>query len=191
MLIIVSLSLLTTTFILLWTTFLYRKLYYKLKKLDLLTGLRNGWEFKRILTETMIKNAKNKRKLSLIIIDVDDFKELNSSFGYEKADKILVQITEVIKMNKRSSLIFRQYLRGDEFLLLCDGCDINMAFQIAENIRNSIEKQIFIEYKQITVCCGVTELNFEKDNLEILMDRLFNALATAKQTIVKNSTILV
>ncbi len=159
---------------------------------DELTGLKNHKALKVYLNEKLIESKSNAKSLSLIIIDVDDFKNFNSTVGFNTADKILKKIGELLSNDKRATdETFRQFLRGDEFLVVASETNLHGAFLAAERKRKLIQNAIIgIEGKQfqLTVSCGVTELKKEEDDFTSITDRVIVALNEAKKQVGKNCT---
>jgi len=159
---------------------------------DELTGLKNYKALKQYLTEKIDEFKNSTKTLSLIIIDVDDFKVLNTNVGFNTADKILKKVGELLSNDKRATdETFRHFLRGDEFLVVASETNLNGALLAAERKRKLIQNSIFmvenIQY-QLTVSCGVTEFNKKEDDFSKLTDRVIAALNQAKKQNGKNCT---
>ena len=77
-----------------------------------------------------------------MMVDLDRLKPINDQHGHEAGDRVLLQIGEILKRVSRNS---DQVVRwgGDEFLLLCQGADMNAAADLAERVRSAVSKQIF------------------------------------------------
>jgi diguanylate cyclase (GGDEF)-like protein len=112
---------------------------------DPLTGLGN----RRALYDTVGRLISEARapgvaapQFSIMMVDLDRLKPINDQHGHEAGDRVLLQIGEILKRVSRSS---DQVVRwgGDEFLLLCQGADMNAASDLAERIRSAVSKQIF------------------------------------------------
>jgi diguanylate cyclase (GGDEF)-like protein len=112
---------------------------------DPLTGLGN----RRALYDTVGRLIREARapgvpapQFSIMMVDLDRLKPINDQHGHEAGDRVLLQIGEILKRVSRSS---DQVVRwgGDEFLLLCQGADMNAASDLAERIRSAVSKQIF------------------------------------------------
>jgi diguanylate cyclase (GGDEF)-like protein len=175
-------------------SFLFNKHYKVLQKdnyTDELTGLKNHKEIKEYLAVKINDSKRLSKTFSLIIVDVDDFKNLNTKFTPNIADKLLTKLGELLGNDKRiTDETFRQFLRGDEFIVLATDTNLNEAYKAAERKRNLIEKTSFtIEgiSHNLTVCCGVTEFKKE-DDIRSITDRLNQALVEAKKQVGKNNT---
>lgn len=174
--------------------FLINKYKSKLDKLiinnniDELTGLKNHKALKIIL-DSLINDFRD--NVSIILIDVDDFKSFNTMYGYAEADFLLKKLGELLGSDKRATdETFRFFQRGDEFVVVAKETNLGDALKAAERKRKMISNNIFsIEDNnhKLNVCCGVTILKKE-DSINSLTDRLSKALKEAKNTKGKNST---
>lgn len=158
---------------------------------DELTGLKNHKALSEYLN-IKLQEAKNKSEsLSLIIIDIDDFKNFNSQYGFNVADQILKKLGELLGNDKRvTDETFRYFNRGDEFLVVAYDTTLSQAMQAAERKRKLIQKNLFsVDGKnhRLTVCCGVTEFK-KNDDYTSITDRVIEALNEAKKISGKNNT---
>lgn len=177
----------------LFITILYSQRKYNLLKqdnfTDELTRMLNHKALKDILPTTIETCRKQKQKLSLIIIDIDDFKKFNKDYNYQIADKVLAKVGDLLKSDSRvTDISFRQYLKGDEFIILTKDTELANAVRAADRKRNLFKTGIAVEDKvyHLTVSCGVTEFNYQSDNQETVLARLNNALLIAKGRTNKN-----
>lgn len=170
-----------------------RKKYKELKKdshTDELTGTLNKKAFMELLPKT-IENCRNHQiKLSLIIIDIDNFKEFNDEHGYENADKVLAKVGDLLKSDNRATdMLFRQYFKGDEFIIIAKETELANAIRAANRKKDLFSTGFEVDGNTyyITVCCGVIEYNFNTDDQESALLRLGRALKSAKSKTNKNS----
>jgi diguanylate cyclase (GGDEF)-like protein len=158
---------------------------------DDLTGLKNHKALNEYLTKQISLSIKSKLSLSIIILDIDDFKNFNTKYGYSTADELLKKTGELLASDKRNTdETFRYFNRGDEFLVVAKETSLSQAIIAADRKRNLIGKNTFLINEQkhkLTVCCGVTELQ-EKDDFKSLTDRVILALNESKKTKGKNVT---
>lgn len=156
--------------------------------IDELTGLKNH---KALNTYLLNAIKETNMSIGVILMDIDDFKSFNSSYGYNKADLVLQNLGELLGNDKRvTDETFRFFNRGDEFLIVAKETNLSQAVQASERKRKMIEKNIFSidESKhKLTVSCGVTILK-KGDSVDSLIDRVSDALKIAKETIGKNNT---
>ena len=180
------------------TTFIVSRYFRKKIRLvlndnhtDELTGLKNHKALSDYLN-LKIQDAKNRSEsLSIIIIDIDDFKNFNTLYGFNVADQILKKLGELLGNDKRATdETFRYFNRGDEFLVVAYETSLSQAVQAAERKRKLIQKNLLsVEGKnhQLTVCCGVTEFK-KNDDYTSFTDRVTTALIEAKKIAGKNNT---
>lgn len=170
----------------------FRKKYDALKLdnyTDELTGLKNYKALKTHLTK-LIENRTDV-PLSLILMDVDDFKKFNTKTGYQVADLVLKKLGELLGNDKRATdEIFRVFLRGDEFMIIAENTNQNQAFIASERKRELINNHGFEvngNVYTLTVSCGVTEF-ISDDDYTSFTDRVNKALNLAKLVKNKNCT---
>ncbi|HIJ59894.1 MAG TPA: GGDEF domain-containing protein [Nitrospirae bacterium] len=154
----------------------------RLANIDSLTGLFNRRAFDQHI-EAMVKALLNiETYLSLMIIDIDHFKKFNDNYGHDVGDEVLKLVSSIIKKNASREGDFSARYGGEELILVCEGLDIEMAKEVAENIRKEIEEYKFLikkqepETTQITVSIGVSELDCCKINNNLLSDTEIQAL---------------
>lgn len=181
------------TILVVW--FFFNKKYAALKQdalTDELTGLKNHKAFQQHLVKIIDECSKSDNTFSVIMLDVDDFKRFNREFSPNIADGILGKIGELLKNDKRiTDETFRQFLRGDEFVVVAKDTSLNDAYRAAERKRSLIDKTAFIldgKAYRLTVSCGVTEYKKGKDGVETITDRVNSALVEAKSKSGKNNT---
>ena len=175
------------------TLFQSRKKYKALEKdnfTDELTGIFNHKALDNLLPKSIESAQKQQIKLSLIIIDIDNFKVFNTQYGYKIADKVLTKVGSLLKSDTRATdTLFRQYSKGDEFIIIAKETELSNAIIAANRKKNLFRAGIEVDGQayRLTVCCGVTEFNFNTDNLDSVLVRLNNALQVAKNRENKNS----
>lgn len=132
--------------------------------LDTHTGCYNKTFFNKSLTHLVNQAKLNNQTLSLIVIDLDHFKQINDTFGHDAGDFILKEIAQLIRESGiRTGDIFARY-GGEEFVILLPKTILKQAVVIAERVRQLIASRTF-EYNTqkltITASMGVTEYNKE------------------------------
>lgn len=189
------------TMLLIITTFLlfrsiYLKKYKDLEKdnfTDEITGLKNHKALKSYLKKTINELLITSKisTLSIIILDIDDFKTFNSKYGHTKADKILKSLGQLLNSDKRTTDETFRMFKGDEYVVIAKNTCLSDAFKAAERKRDMIENNTFLikeENFKLTVSCGVTEFKKEEDDIDAFLNRASLALSTAKETKGKNNT---
>lgn len=156
---------------------------------DGLTGLYNRAETQRRIEQ----NLKNVREnaLSLVMIDIDDFKQVNDTYGHQEGDTVLIALANIlIKEQKRiSEKISAGRWGGEEFMLVLANTDISTATLIADLIRQCFENTAFSAIPSQTISVGVTQATV-KDTFDTLCTRVDTALYKAKKT-GKNKVIVI
>jgi two-component system, cell cycle response regulator len=148
---------------------------------DGLTGLYN----RRVLEEILLLE-KNKRKpsiTSVLLIDVDDFKMINDTFGHPAGDRVLKVIGGLLMENTRKENIVARY-GGEEFALLLTNTDLETALQIAERLRIRLGEEEF-EFSgnrfRLSVSIGVSSNGGSAQGAEGMISRADQALYNAKR----------
>jgi len=145
---------------------------------DFLTGLFNRRYFEEILRWEIELSKRYKHPLSIILVDLDDFKCINDKYGHQFGDKVLKMVAESIKRNIRSSDIPARY-GGEEFIILLPETDLEGAKKVAEKLRRIIQ-ELSIDNTKLTASFGITEL-LENDSMETFIKRADKALYRAKK----------
>jgi two-component system, cell cycle response regulator len=101
---------------------------------DPLTGLYNRRHFSQLLDQLFAETQRYERDLSCVMIDLDDYKQLNDTFGHQIGDELLVLAGRVIQANMRRMDVAARY-GGDEFVLLLPHADAAEAAGVAARIR--------------------------------------------------------
>ncbi len=162
----------------------YHKELQKLATTDPLTGINNRRHFFTLGEYELEKARQSGRRLSLIMLDIDSFKQVNDRYSHSTGDQALVAITRLISENARRGDVACRY-GGEEFTLLLPGTGIEHARDVAERIRLAVCALVFpvgYETFTITVSLGVAEFETQDADLESLIDRADQALLRAKAT---------
>ncbi len=162
------------------------KMYERMKELaiiDELTGIYNRRFFYLAANKEIERAVRYGKNLSLILIDIDHYKDVNDHFGHMAGDKVLQKLTQVIQKELRSSDVFSRY-GGEEFLILLSDTDGEAAAFVAERIRATVEN-LHVNYNEeeisVTVSLGVTQITAERNTLQELIAIVDQALYGAKQ----------
>ena len=113
--------------------------------------------------------------LSLLFIDIDDFKEINDTKGHMAGDKILRKTAETIERNVRGSDFVGRW-GGEEIVVALLGADEKEGKDIAEKVRAAVE-----EKGETTISIGVAECTVDVQNLNELIERADKAMYKAKE----------
>ena len=145
---------------------------------DDLTGLYNHRHFFKTLESELARLNRQKTSLSLLMLDLDNFKRYNDLYGHVEGDRVLRKIGEIINHSIRNNVDSGYRYGGDEFAALLIGTFLDQALGIAERIRSSIEEAGF---QNITVSIGLAEFKGHS-TLEEFIKSADNALYMAKHS---------
>jgi diguanylate cyclase (GGDEF)-like protein len=145
---------------------------------DPLTGLYNRLEFDQALAKEMIRSARYKTPLSLILYDIDQFKAVNDSHGHQIGDKVLTELSRFVARDIRAGDVLARW-GGEEFVIMLPGCDGTMAQKAAEKLRDAIGQFAFDVVGTVTCSFGVAYY-VDGDTAETLLSRADEALYRAK-----------
>ncbi len=159
----------------------------KLKRLSItdgLTKLYNSRYFYNQLKIEIDRTTRYQRPLSLLLMDIDNFKEYNDTYGHLEGDKILVRLGQVIKSCLRKMDSAYRY-GGEEFTVILPETEGEEAATVAERIRAAVEAERFYPQKQdepvaITMSIGVTEFNWQEE-ISLFVQRADKAMYQSKQ----------
>jgi diguanylate cyclase len=128
-----------------------------LARKDPLTGVGNRRALDEKLAEVCAAQARANVPASLILLDIDNFKEYNDQFGHAAGDQILIQLTEIIDLRIRlTDSLYR--IGGEEFLVVLEGQDKEKARRLAEQLRTLVEANELAPAGSVTISLGVAEL---------------------------------
>jgi len=160
---------------------------------DGLTGLYDHNFFLKALSR-MIKTAQTKQqRLSLVMVDLDDFKYCNDKYGHTVGDTILQETAEILKSNVRNDDVIARY-GGDEFVIILVNAAKERAYQIAERIRRKISGASFQDPESgttfgITASIGIATFPDDAATAKHLIDKADKAMYRVKRQ-VKNKSQL-
>jgi len=160
---------------------------------DALTGLYNRRMFDEVLSAAIDSNVNEQEPFCLLLLDIDNFKEINDNHGHIVGDKILIGLSNVLKKHMRGSDYLCRY-GGEEFAVIMSETFITGAFSVAENLRKSIDilrlKHVKTGEKigKVTISLGVACYR-NGESAEEIIDRCDTAMYRAK-SLGKNRTII-
>lgn len=109
---------------------------------DTLTGLSNRRFLENNINLLIASLKRRKSQMGILMCDLDFFKKVNDEYGHDVGDKVLKGLAVILQNTVRSSDIIIRY-GGEEFLILLTDCEENMVRDVAEKIRNAVEKEVF------------------------------------------------
>ncbi|HDL17703.1 MAG TPA: sensor domain-containing diguanylate cyclase [Bacteroidetes bacterium] len=169
-------------------------LFYQTKEdtfRDHLTGVYNRRYFNQRLDMEIKRAERYKRSFSMLMIDIDDFKLVNDTYGHITGDEILKELTKILKKNLRNSDILSRF-GGEEFVALLPETNSQNAFLTGEKLRTEVENKLIIpedHKKNVTISIGVANYPVDAYSAEKLVDKADRRLYQAKNK-GKNSTVM-
>lgn len=161
---------------------LYRQALHAAHK-DPLTGVYNRSTLEENLNREVKLAQRYSRNLSMIILDIDNFKEFNDNYGHDIGDEVLkTTVEKTIACIRSTDIIFRY--GGEEFVILLSNTDLQGGAYLGERIRESVENASLAHEDQslrVTVSLGVAELNTDEMNARFF-SRADQALYEAKNS---------
>jgi diguanylate cyclase (GGDEF)-like protein len=156
----------------------------RLLVVDEKTGLYNFREFQRRLKEEWERAQRYQTSLSLVMLDLDHFKQLNDTLGHPAGDRALQEFATLVAGGARAIDIAVRY-GGEEFAVILPHTDGSMAVRVAERIRNAVKEFVFLEDEspsRITVSAGVATYPSSRgvDSVDALVRAADFALYEAK-----------
>lgn len=146
---------------------------------DSLTGVNNRRAFDSRLEEEFLRAKRYKVACSLILIDIDYFKQYNDTFGHTVGDEALIAVAALLKEDVRIHDMVARY-GGEEFAIILPNTDIKGAMVMGERFRRSIQRASW-KHKQITISVGVASLHEGMQKPPDLLRQSDAALYHAKQ----------
>ncbi len=131
-----------------------------------------------VLEKEVEMTKRNKKPFSLIMFDLDHFKNVNDYFGHAAGDMVLKRVAEIVKERIRKTDCFARW-GGEEFIILLPETSLNNVSDIAEVLRLKISTAKFDDVDNVTASFGATDFK-ESDNIDTVLLRLDNMLYEAK-----------
>jgi diguanylate cyclase (GGDEF)-like protein len=156
---------------------------------DGLTKLHNHRFFQEHLTREIKRVDRSGEPLSLLLLDIDDFKQLNDHFGHVAGDELLVGLAQVLHQSMRDSDLVARY-GGEEFAVLATNTDLRGAANLGEKVRTAVVEAAFIvgdsmRPTRMTISIGVAQYRGSRKQLFRRADRaLYRAKAEGKDCVV-------
>ncbi len=158
-------------------------LLYELGITDGLTKLVTHRHFQNLLQKELTKALRFKREVSLVMIDIDDFKSFNDTYGHQLGDEVLRSVSNIVKSNCRTIDIAARY-GGEELILVLPETPIEEALRVAERIRSRVES-CEIEHMgrilHVTISLGIALYPLHAADRESLIKAADDAMYTSKE----------
>jgi diguanylate cyclase (GGDEF)-like protein len=131
------------------------------------------------LSKETSKSKRYKYPLSLIMIDIDHFKEVNDKYGHQIGDSVIIKTVQLISKNIRKEDIFGRW-GGEEFIVLLPQTGLVQACVVAQNLRKVVQDTTFNKVGKKTISLGVSEFTLDEDDFSFIK-RSDDALYKAKE----------
>lgn len=160
--------------------------YQKVKLLaesDPLTGLSNRAYFEHSIRINIVNNIRDKHKLALLLIDLDNFKFVNDTYGHDVGDRLLLLVVDSIKSCLRGNELFAR-LGGDEFSICLSNLDsVEDASKVASRVVETLTKPFIINESEVhsTASVGISIYPDNATNFEELFKQADIAMYRAKK----------
>jgi diguanylate cyclase (GGDEF)-like protein len=156
---------------------------------DGLTNLYNRSEIQKRIANCLAHISE--KKFSLIMLDIDNFKRVNDTYGHQVGDTVIISLSNILRNNieQYASGVFAGRWGGEEFMVLLPGFDAIQSASVAETIRRLFHERKYPSAPSQTVSIGVTQARNGED-LDALCTRVDTALYKAKTT-GKNKVVVI
>lgn len=155
--------------------------FMNLSRRDGLTGIFNRPHFMELAASTLENCQKLKQDVSLVLCDLDNFKQINDKFGHAEGDAVLKYMVSACQTHLRAADIFAR-VGGEEFCVLLPACGVDDARERAEELRKSIALLTAKSRATISASFGVTGTTLSGYELHQLLAHADTALYQAKRT---------
>ncbi len=146
---------------------------------DVLTHVANRFQFDKVLEYSISLSQRYGRTLSIMLIDIDYFKDVNDRYGHLMGDEVLKMLAKILSENVRKSDVVARW-GGEEFVVLLPDSELSSAVKLAETLRIKIGEYNFNLDENITCSIGVVRWN-EGENSDQLLRRVDEKLYLAKE----------
>lgn len=150
----------------------------RLSVTDRLTGLFNRMKLDEALDSECLRAQRTGQPFSLIMIDVDHFKQINDTHGHQAGDRVLIEIAQLLQSGTRDIDVVGRW-GGEEFMVICPHTDSEGARQLAENLCLKIQAFKFTVVEHKTASFGVASFQ-AGDQCQDIVERADAALYAAK-----------
>lgn len=151
----------------------------ELATLDVLTQTSNRFQFDKILDHSIMLAGRNGRALSILLLDIDYFKQVNDRYGHLTGDEVLKSMAKILSKNIRQSDTLARW-GGEEFVILLPECDLSSAHKMGEMLRLKIEQGNYDPVERVTCSIGVAQWAVHEDSDQLLR-RVDEKLYKAKE----------
>ena len=165
---------------------------YELATTDSMTKLFNRKHFIESAQRQITQMQRTRVSGAMLMIDIDDFKKVNDTFGHAMGDEVIVKVASILKVNSREyDLVGR--VGGEEYAMLLSPCGVDKANQIAERLRKKTEELSIAHLNntiKVTISIGLTMIKKSDKDIDRSMHRadvsLYNAKKSGKNKVVSD-----
>lgn len=157
-----------------------KKLIEKISQTDKLTQVYNRLKLDETLLIETERSNRYKTPLSIILLDIDNFKSVNDTYGHQVGDRVLIQTSKVLLQHLRRTDTLGRW-GGEEFLIICSQTDIEGSSSLAEYLRQSLSQYPFDSVEHKTASFGVTQY-IQGEKLSDFLKRCDKALYQSKNS---------
>lgn len=147
---------------------------------DKLTQLFNRHKIDEVLASEISRSERYKTTFGIILLDIDDFKHINDTFGHHTGDLVIQELAAILSKHVRGSDITGRW-GGEEFIIIMPESDKGSVLQLARRLKEVIQDHLFDNVKHVTASFGTT-LYFSHDTPERFINRVDEALYEAKSS---------
>ncbi len=159
---------------------------------DELTGVGNRRALNEKLDELIRINKRNKSNISLLLLDLDNFKQVNDREGHDAGDQILISVADAIQTRIRASDSLFRY-GGDEFVVVVSDADSSVAIGIAEDFRALVEANEAMTGSMVSISLGVAQFAVDETAQEWFRradEALFDAKRAGRNQVLMSRPIV-
>lgn len=155
----------------------------EISRTDALTQLFNRGHWEEQLRQEFARMQRSKRPSTLIMLDIDHFKQINDKYGHPAGDEVIREVARRIKRTKRSTDVAGRY-GGEEFAVLLLDTEPDQALYFAERLRKVVEKKP-VEFEQhtisLTISVGIAQNSADIESAQNWIEKADEALYTSKR----------
>lgn len=144
---------------------------------DPLTGAYNRRKFEQDIELIVAMSERTQKGSSLLVIDIDHFKDYNDKFGHQKGDEVLREVTQCLEKSLREYDRIHLYrYGGEEFVVIIPDITIKDSYNIGQRVRKNVK-----EICGVTVSVGISHYKEISDNIKSLLSNADKAMYQAKE----------
>ncbi len=158
---------------------------------DYLTGLYNRRKFEEFLSYEIKRSLRHKDSFTVLMIDLDNFKYVNDTYGHAAGDMVLKEVTQVFASHLRNADILAR-IGGDEFAVILPQTKHEEGFEVVEKLRSELENtpiSLMFDQISLTASFGIAEYPEQGENIETLLTgsdlAMYKAKRSGKNTIAR------